>query len=1107
MLRGGNKYFGFVLFIIFVIGINLALVRQVYCYDTNVAHPGIADLAVKLYNKNNTEKISAEQMAWIKQGSIDEDTPTRWVNHFYDPVYDRGLWFLGQHDSAKVWSKDSSEQQWFSAGDNSWQRAINDFQANKYEQAYKELGHNIHLVSDMLVPAHTRDSIHVIPPDSYEQYVKNNWDTVKPDVKVINNQYATKTSLEDIFDEAAKYSNNNFYSDSTIEDRKYKIIDTKTEIVNADGKDVTLYKTADNNQNLFFDRNVYGWQDVLNGNVKKDITVKNSLVLSSYASHLLPKAVGYSANTIKLFLDETKKNQKEKVPFFRIGLGGVLNSGVGALVSAGEKLLSSAQSQTPTDQIAALPIQVDVNSVLNNLAPENSKPVAPASPVISLVPTTNTISSEISLAPVQQTPLSSTSNTQSNNPSQNKIITTNPVNYGGGGTVQEILSTSTVEEIVTSTTSTPEISTSSDPIATSTFENTTTTVDVTSTLEITTTTTSTPSEPTPDIVINEIAWAGTSQFTPEDQYVELYNNTDQDINIFPKNEYDKWWKLKVDGQEIAIYKVLNSVIPAHGYYLFEAPDDRTANEIDADVLYFGTFKNSGQDIQLVDNNNQLVDEVDNSNGWFAGSAENYTSMEKINSRTSGNKKSNWQSNQGPRLTGKVDGGGDNIPLYGSPKQSNVGSIILKATQTEIERTLKKSDYPYLLTFYEIPAGKTLNIEPGIVIKTVYPESKIDIKGTLNINGDLNNKITITSDTTQPKSWQGLMFHPGSTGKISNTDISYAGKSFRLPDAGMWDASVSKAIYSDGANLTINGTNFTDNGDTDIYAKNSTLNISNTNFKNGITAIEHYDGSLSLDNLTIDNFSNPTGAIYVKNIWPQLNKINFTNNANGGVDVVSAIINSAVEIGAELPVNLENTTIENGGSLTVGKGTIFHLPDSSSIFVKGMLNLNGTDSEPIKITGPSGDNQYFGHLVFDGGTGHLTSVNFLKGGYNYPGDAYHGVISLNNNANVTMENCRLMDNRPPVEIIQINNSTLNLNNSSLGYTTKDAFFPTIKGIQINSGTLSLNNSNFYDLTTGIYAGAVEPLPQLNLSNMDTRNFINVDNYWDPIGWLPAFNVSP
>lgn len=1176
MKKGGGKILFFVFLFILGVALNLVFVDQVFCYDTNIAHPGIAGLAVKAYNKNNTKKITAEQYNWIKQGAIEEDTPTRWLNHFYDPVYNRGLWFVTQHETSKTWAKDPIGQQSYSKGDKTWQRAINDYRSGDYESAFKELGHNIHLVSDLLVPAHTRDDIHAPKPDSYEEYVKNNWDNLS---KNISTQPIYKNNLGDIFDEAANYSNNNFYSDGTIEDKRYDVHKIIKLEPNKFNDKVDLY--------FAYTKDSYG--SVVNSHLTSGLdwkgdnnTINDKYVLNDYSSRLLPKAVAYSAGTIKLFLDETQKNQTEKLPFFRNNISGLVNSLAGKVIDVAENIYKGSASQADTntgvinqttDAVVSKieTIGKNLNKKVSKPSVENSEistpdlpspetvvfmpisPIAPSTvveknfsspkpPVYSSggggsqSSSSNTVV-EINLPSPQSTTTtftnsepSSTSTVISEVPISPTTTTTttvtdntNPSPTSTDAEIPDLSTTSSslpvVETSSTSTTSTSEdfdilpVPTSTvvieEPIVTSTSP--TTSVSTSTDSSTTSTVVSTSTVPVvvniPDVVINEVAWAGTSQFTSQDEYIEFYNNSDQDINLFPATNTQKWWKLKISGKEITINKINNSIIPAHGYYLLENPDDRTVNEISGDIIFSGAMSDSGENIQLFDSAGNLVDEVNSSAGWFAGSKSFYSSMEKINSDLPGNISGNWQTNQGSRFAGKVDGGGDALPLNGSPKQSNFGSIVLRATQAETERTLKKSDFPYILTYYEIPVGKTLNIEKGATIKAYYPDSKIEIKGTLNVSGSVDEKVVFTSDGQSAKSWQGFMFYSGSFGNISGLDMNYAGKSFKLPNANMWDPKYSYGIYSDSANLNISNSNFSDNGDTDIYNSNSNVSISDASFKNGITAVEHRGGDLSLNNIMVDNFSNPTGAIYVKDIWPKLNTINFSNSANGAVNIGPAIIASSVSVGTDIPINLENLTIESIGNLTVDKGVTFKLPQYSNIFIKGILNLNGTKDEPVKFVGPEGLNKYWGHLVFDGGKGNLNSVDFAGGGYNYPGDSYHGVISVNNNSELTLENCQLIDNRLPVEIIQINNSMVNLNNSSVGYTAKDTFFPNVKGVQINSGSLSINNSFFYNLTTGITAGSVNPLPLLNLSNMDTRNFINVDSYWSPANWLPAFGTSP
>ncbi len=1172
MEKGGGKILFFVFLFILGIFLNLFFVDQVFCYDTYIAHPGIAGLAVKSYNKDNTKKITAEQYNWIKQGAIEEDTPTRWLNHFYDPVYNRGLWFITQHESSKVWAKDPLEQKSYSQGDNTWQRAVNDYRRGDYQSAFIELGHNIHLVSDLLVPAHTRADIHAPKPDSYEEYVKNNWDSLS---KNINPKPIYKPNLENIFDEAANFSNNNFYSDDTIEDKNYKINSVDN-----------ILELKSNNDKMFIVQSKVGKELIdlyaMDGSDWKKSNHKilnESVVLSDYAQHLLPKVVAYSAGTIKLFLDETQKNQAVKLPLLKSNLSGLVNSISAKLINVAENIYNNNTTKADTNSSflnqATNKVVDQIESVGNTINKKiliTSSTVATSSlsgdfssPAMRVaVPTISTSSTiiENSRSSSSSTPVFSRTN---NGGSSGSIFLVQPVvsnnnflsatSSNTSTTLQSIISspTSIIENIIlisTTSITNPElasastsisststgseilgVSTASTTINTSTFleifsTSTTSTVITTSTFDSNvttsspTTTISTSTLPvsvvttsqlspylTPDVIINEVAWAGTSQLTPEDEYIELYNNSDKEINLFPATDTQKWWKLKISGQEVIINKINNPIIPPHGYYLFENPDDRTVNEISGDLIYTGTLSDSGENLQLFDSNNNLVDEVNSTNGWFAGSNATYSSMEKIDSTLSGNTSTNWQSNQGPRLTGKVDGGGDVLPLNGSPKQSNFGSIVLRGTQTETERTLNKSDFPYILTYYEIPVGKILNIKDSTVIKAYYPDSKIDIKGTLNINGSAGKNVSITSDNQFPKSWQGLMFYPGSAGSLTGLEMKYAGANFKTPNANMWDPKFSRAIYADNSKLNISDSSFLDDGDTPVYGTNSNLFVSDTVFKNGITAIDHYGGELSLENIEVNNFSNSNGAIHVKDIWPQLSGVSFSSSTNGAVDIASATITSSVFIGSNILINLENVTIESSGSLTVDKGVVFHLPEFSNVFIKGTLNLSGTNNEPIKFIGPTGINQYWGHLVFDGGIGNLNSVNFSGGGYNYPGDSYHGVISANNNSQITLENCQLIDNRLPVEIIQVNNSNVNFNNSSIGYTTKNTFFQNVKGIQVNSGSLSVNNSFFYNLTTGITAGSVNPLPQLNLTNMGIGNFFNVDSYWDPFNWFPFFSTSP
>ncbi|MBU1350220.1 hypothetical protein KKH19_03885, partial [Patescibacteria group bacterium] len=158
------------LFLLVAIIVLVIFSSQVFSYDTNIAHPYLTQKAIELFNNNNNQKISAQEMQWIIQGAKEEDTPIRWMNHYYDPVANKGLW---NFSSAKDWSKQNIRQMLYSKGNQTWQKALQEYRNNNKKQAFIALGHILHLIEDMAVPAHTRLDPHVLG-DPYEQWVKNN---------------------------------------------------------------------------------------------------------------------------------------------------------------------------------------------------------------------------------------------------------------------------------------------------------------------------------------------------------------------------------------------------------------------------------------------------------------------------------------------------------------------------------------------------------------------------------------------------------------------------------------------------------------------------------------------------------------------------------------------------------------------------------------------------------------------------------------------------------------------------------------------------------------------------------------------------------------------
>lgn len=138
-----------------------------------------------------------------------------------------------------------------------------------------------------------------------------------------------------------------------------------------------------------------------------------------------------------------------------------------------------------------------------------------------------------------------------------------------------------------------------------------------------------------DVVVNEIAWMGNTVLG-NDEWIELYNNTENSINL------DGWQLVAQDGTP----KInLSGTIPANGFYLLERTNDDTVPGISADKIYTGALGNNGENLKLYDNLNNIVDEVNCSEKWLAGdNAAKQTMERKIDN--------NWQTSQNPGGTPK-----------------------------------------------------------------------------------------------------------------------------------------------------------------------------------------------------------------------------------------------------------------------------------------------------------------------------------------------------------------------------------------------------------------------------------------------------------------------
>ena len=161
--------------------------------------------------------------------------------------------------------------------------------------------------------------------------------------------------------------------------------------------------------------------------------------------------------------------------------------------------------------------------------------------------------------------------------------------------------------------------------------------------------------PTPSVVINEVAWMGTT-ISANNEWIELLNTTENDIDL-------NGWTLK---SKDGVPEVnLSGVIFANGYYLLERTSDDTVSGVTADLIYQGALSNGGEALELHNSQNELIDIIDATSGWPAGENDTKATMER--------------KSDGSFLTSNIIGG--TPKTSNSVEGNNSGSSDPKATST------------------------------------------------------------------------------------------------------------------------------------------------------------------------------------------------------------------------------------------------------------------------------------------------------------------------------------------------------------------------------------------------------------------------------------------
>lgn len=664
-----------------------------HAYDQQNTHPALTDEAVDFYNLNfPNNPLTQEDKEMLIRGAIEEDTPPRWLNHFYDPIYNTG--WIG-YTTSKKWAISSTTQQAFtdsafsyggfanlfsdglSPTDYSYERALHDYATGNRKRAMLAMGHVMHLLEDSNVPEHTRGDTHLPWHGTESPYEKTmaKWNPGNIDVASGLFKKSKKpvllSQIGDYFDEIARYSNGYFFSEDTIISTKYQLPQIiETQRTKSEEK---LFAIGLDKNRQKFNLAILNTRKVRNVFQISRATLLDEefgdIILDDYWSRLSTDFVAHGAGALKLFLEQAEQVKREYAKNSEIiAQTGLFNKFMGFLGFSGSsqprfvfvpKLIEAIISQPLVlgeSANDACPVtDEDCNGVSNDVNRANNRVNDVSNDASNRANRANDVGTVSTPSP---TPLDS-QNLTGQAPLPTSV--TYGGSSGGSGGSSDIVTPTPTPTPTPSSTPTPSPSPTPSPTSSSTPSPTLTPTPLPSP-------TPTPS-PIGKVVINEIAWMGTGSTggLANDEWLELYNPSSMSVNI-------SGWRLRSltdDSPNITI--AATKSIEPFGFFLLERTNDAPISDISADQIYTGNLKDredngkGGETLELRDNNDNLVDLVPASGSWFAGLKNSRFTMERIDPLKPGADASNWANNNGVIRNGTNAAG---EPINGTPRARN-----------------------------------------------------------------------------------------------------------------------------------------------------------------------------------------------------------------------------------------------------------------------------------------------------------------------------------------------------------------------------------------------------------------------------------------------------
>lgn len=179
-----------------------------------------------------------------------------------------------------------------------------------------------------------------------------------------------------------------------------------------------------------------------------------------------------------------------------------------------------------------------------------------------------------------------------------------------------------------------------------------------------------------DVVINEIAWMGTTG-SHNDEWLELYNNTDVEISI-------DGWILRATGDKPNRPNItIEGAVAPRSFFLLERTDDTSVPNILADQIYTGLLGNDGEHLELIGPQGIVVDRVNSFGDWFAGDNTDKYTMERKNPNLTGSDRVTWGTSSNVGGTPKAQNS-----IY-SAQGSQISDTVPAPGPAEVQQTVSE----------------------------------------------------------------------------------------------------------------------------------------------------------------------------------------------------------------------------------------------------------------------------------------------------------------------------------------------------------------------------------------------------------------------------------